>query len=321
MSFPESLLEEYQSYLPPLTKRPDFDEFWARTIAEKETVPLDAVLERQDYPSPYVRVYALTYAGFDGTPVHGWYLLPAFTPPGKLPILIQYHGFTGSRGYPHEYLPWVMLGMAVVAVDCRQQGGDTGTRARFSTGLTGNVNSQGLLDPEEYYYRAVYMDCMKAIDFAAARPELDEERIVLTGVSQGGALTMALAALDSRPCAAMADVPSNSNIEVRIEGEYGSFSSVTEYLRRYPDRLSQVYAALSYFDTMNLADRITCPVFASVALRDTTCPAKCFYATYNRITAPKQIVTYPFNGHDGCRALQMERKMAYLAEQGILNRE
>lgn len=77
---------------------------------------------------------------------------------------------------------------------------------------------------------------------------------------------------------------------------------------------------LSYFDTMNHAEHITCPVYASVALKDNICPAECFFAAYNRITAPKQITIYPFNGHDGARHIHWQKKLEYLQNMGIIDR-
>jgi cephalosporin-C deacetylase len=69
---------------------------------------------------------------------------------------------------------------------------------------------------------------------------------------------------------------------------------------------------LSYFDIMNMADKITCPTFASVALRDTVCPAKLYFAAYNRMTCEKEIKIYPFNGHEGGGAFHEQLKMRWV---------
>jgi cephalosporin-C deacetylase len=318
MKYVDDKKREYESYLPKLTKREDFDEFWSQTITLSKNVSLGATLEKVDYPSPYVKVYDLTYKGYDGTDIKGWYLIPQFTKREKLPCLIHYHGFSGGRNLPHEYMSWVMMGMAVIVMECRLQGGDTGSNVDYSGGLITNVNSLGILDKNQYYYRAVYMDAMRAIDFAVSCDNLDPSKIVLHGCSQGGGLVMAMAALDDRPALAIADVPSNSNIEARIEGEYGSFRCLTDYIRRYPNRWETVYDTVSYFDTMNMADKISCPVFTSVGLKDDICPAKNYYATFNRITSTKEIVIYPFNGHDGCGMVHMQRKLEFIKEHDMI---
>jgi len=314
MSYVEDVSKNLYQYVPELTKRPDFDEFWEATLKQAKAVPLQMEKTLYDYPSPYVTVYSISYNGFDDTRIHGWYIVPSFLKKEKYPCLIHYHGFTGSRGMPADFMQWTMMGIAVLSVDCREQGGMTGNTAKYSFGSTQSVVCKGVLDKNEYYYRAVYMDCVKAIDFACAQEEVDPEQIVIEGGSQGGALGMAVCALDDRPYLAMVDVPSNSNLERRIQGEHGSFASVTAFLKKYPHLTDQVLETLSYFDTMNLADRIHCKVLASVGLKDQTCPAEMYFATYNRIPGEKTIKIYPFNGHEGGGVIHNEVKLRFLKE-------
>lgn len=301
--------EELFHYLPELTKELDFDDFWQRTLSQTKKVPLNLKKEKMNYPSAYVEVYELTYHGFDETTIYGYYIIPTFTHTKKLPCLIHYHGFTGNRGLPHEFMHYVMQGIAVLSVDCREQSGETGNYANYSSGMTGNVVCKGINNKDEYYFRAVYMDCVKAIDAAIAQQEVDESCIMIEGGSQGGALAMAVAAFDSRVSLCLADVPSNSQITSRVENAYGAFSSVTDYLKLYPEKTDAVLKTLSYFDTMNLADRIQCKVVASVGLKDNICPAKLYFATYNRIQSDKEIKIYPFNGHEGGHRVHTEVKL------------
>lgn len=314
----DSKIQALYDYKPDLTKCSDFDQFWAETIEESKRTPLNPLLRKIDYPSRYVTVYDITYCGFDGTPIHGWYLVPNFTSGGKSSCLINYHGFGGSRGTPSGLMHWVLSGMSVISVDCRMQGGDSGNYSNYTSGMVQNFSCLGILNPYEYYYRAVYMDCIRAIDFAETCENVASDKIVIHGISQGGGIGMAVCALDHRPIILLVNVASNSNIERRVENENGSFSSVSEYLRRYPDRITQVYKTISYFDTMNMADQINCKVFASVALKDTTCPAECYFASYNRIRSEKQIEIYPFNRHDGAHEVQIEKELSYLDSLGIL---
>lgn len=314
MPYTDKALQELLAYLPELTKRPDFDAFWRETLDASARVPLDIELTPYDYPSPYAKVYDMSYAGFDGTRIHGWYIVPAFLEKDNYPCLIHYHGFTGSRGTPAEFMQWLMMGLAVVSVDVRGQCGSTGSRWAYSGGTTQSVVCNGILDKYEYYFRAVYMDCVRALDFASAQREVDKSRLIIEGGSQGGALTTAVCALDPRPYLALSDVPSNSDLIRRVEGANGSFSAVTDYLKAFPDHTEKAFETLSYFDTMNMADKIKCKVFSSVGLKDNVCPAKQYFATYNRITSPKDIRLYPFNGHEGGGATHNELKLRFVKE-------
>lgn len=318
MDFYENTVEELYKYLPELTKKEDFDQFWQDTINQAKSVPLEPEMEVYDYPSDYIKAYSISYNGFDDTRIHGLYLIPTFLKKDKYPCLINYHGYTGGRGIPSDFMVWLNMGLAVLSVDCRDQGGITGNNAKYSSGWNGDVACKGILDKNEYYFRAVYMDCLKAIDFAQTCSKIDMNKLIINGHSQGGALAMAVCSLDHRPKMVMADCPSNSNIEKRIEGANGSFGSITNFLKRYPYQLGKSYETLSYFDTMNMVDKIQCQVFASVALRDEVCPALCYFASYNRIKAPKQINVYPFNGHDGAYPIQIEKKLHFLKESGLL---
>ncbi|MDQ6419444.1 acetylxylan esterase [Paenibacillus sp. LHD-117] len=312
MGYIEETTKHLYHYLPELTRKDDFFDFWRMTLEQARAVPLRPERTAVDYPIRSVRVYDIAYNGMDETRISGWLILPSFQGKAKVPCLIHYHGFTGSRGNPSNFMHWVMMGMAVLAVDCRDQGGKTGNSAHYTHGFMGNVASKGVHDKHEYYYRYAYMDCLKAIDFACAQDDIDAERIVIEGGSQGGALGMAVAALDDRAKLAMVDVPSNSNIVARIEGNHGAFGAVTEYLRRHPEQTDLVMDNLSYFDTMNMAERIECPVLASVALKDETCPPLMYFASYNRIRGEKEIVVYPFNGHEGGGSKQTEVKLSYM---------
>jgi Acetyl esterase (deacetylase) len=301
-----------ESYLPQLTKRADFEQFWQETIDKTKATPLNPEMKRVAYPGT-AEVYDIAYNGFDETKICGWLILPTYPKKSRYPCIISYHGFGGSRGTPAQFMHFIAMGVSVLSVDCREQGGITGNAARYTgSGLTKNVVSKGLLNKDEYYYRAVYMDCVKAIDFLQSCEKIDNAAIMVRGTSQGGALGMAVCALDSRPICGIVNVPSNSNIEARVEGSNGSFAAVNEYLRAYPENMARAYETLSYFDTMNMADKITCPIYASVALNDSVCPAKMYYASYNRIKALKEIVVYPFNEHDGAAHIQIERELLYV---------
>ncbi|HHV94872.1 MAG TPA: acetylxylan esterase [Clostridiaceae bacterium] len=306
--------KELFSYMPPLTKRPDFDEFWEETKKKAYSVPLDPKREVYDYPCDNVTVYKISYNGFDTTRINGWFIVPTFMNKDKYPCLIHYHGYGGNMGRPAAYMQWVLMGVAVLAVDCRGQNGATGDNASYSGGSTQAVACKGILNKEEYYFRAVYMDCVKAIDFAVAQEEVDDKRIIIEGGSQGGALGMAVCALDDRPCLAMVDVPSNSDLVRRVEGAHGAFKNVTEYLKAHPYDTDRVFETLSYFDTMNMADKIKCKVLASVGLKDETCPAIMYMATYNRIKSEKEIRIYPFNGHEGGNVVHNEIKLKFLSD-------
>jgi len=309
----KALHEEWSKYLPELTKEPDFEEFWEKQLARNKIHPLNTVLNEYDFPVKNIKIYDITIEAHDQTVIHGWYVVPESKE--TIPCIVKYHGFGGHRGAPQHHLSCAAMGLAVIAFDCRDQGGQTGNNSSWSNGSRTSVVSQGILNPDEYYSKHLYLDAIRALDFASSRDEIDQSRIAIMGGSQGGALVSAMAALDDRPTIAIGAVPSNSNITARVMKEHGSFSSVSNYLRKHPDQIEQCLKTLSYFDTMNMADKITCPYFAGVGGKDPICPAEMFYATYNRLQHEKHIEIYPFNGHEGGGEIFEEVAIKFIAEK------
>ncbi|MOA14800.1 Cephalosporin-C deacetylase [compost metagenome] len=186
----------------------------------------------------------------------------------------------------------------MLAVDARGQGGETGSLLTEATGSAKGWVSQGITDKEHSYYMAITMDAVRAVDAAAEQPEIDASRIATFGASQGGGLSLLAAALNPKVSAVVADIPNMCYLDYGVLHSTGSLTEIAAYIKRYPDLLEPVLETLSYFDMMNLAERITAPVLMSVGWKDTVCLPETVYAAYNRIRSQKQINDYPFSGHE-----------------------
>ncbi|ULL18029.1 cephalosporin deacetylase [Paenibacillus sp. H1-7] len=298
-------LSQLQAYQPELTAEADFDAFWERMKAHSQSVPLNAKLTWvEDYPVKSVRVYDVVYEGTDGTPVHGWYVVPAAeAAKGTLPVIVKYHGYNGNRGKPHELLQWAAMGMAAFAIDARGQGGLTPDLAAYPQGSVSGWMTLGILDPNIYYYRNVYIDCLRALDFVCSREEVDTSRIAVYGGSQGGGLALAAAGLDSRPKLAMPYYPYLCHFRRSVEMHNGGpYVEIKNWFRRFdPDhsREEQVYRTLSYFDGMNMASRVRARTLMAITLQDTICPPSTCFAAYNHLSCEKELKLYHDYGHEG----------------------
>ena len=313
-------LAELEQYHPPLTRQPDFDSFWEQSLVASAAQPLNATVEAVDYPTDRVAVYDVRYNGFSAsgeadTRVAGWYLTPNdhLTITGQTPTVIVYHGYSGSRGLPGNYLHWAALGYNVFAVDTRGQNGDTPDNNPYTAGAILGCMTRGIADPTTYFYRFAYLDCVRAVDFVRSRPEAGP--ILLTGASQGGGLTLAVAALATGDdiVAAMPDVPYLCHFERAIEiFSDGPYHELVNYWRAWPDRVERSYRTLSYFDGMNLAPRIQRPVLLSVGLLDTICPPSTGFAVYHHLgSREKELKVYPYNAHEGGATRHEEEKYRF----------
>jgi cephalosporin-C deacetylase len=308
--------DQLASYKPPLTRPRNFKTFWTDTLQEARRLPLNPQLTPADNPFPGITAYELSYAGWRNCIVKGLYILPKKMVSGPFPVVICYHGYSGSRGFLHDHLSWLQLGCAVISVDTRGQGGETGNNLDFDGGTVGGWMTQGLRDPHRYYYRAAYVDCVRAVDFAATRPELDAKRIAVQGGSQGGALTIAVAGLDPRPAVAMPDVPFLSHFRRAVDiTPRGPYPEIAAYLAKYPHRVEETFLTLSYFDGMNFAPDIRAASLWSVGLWDDICPPSTIYAAYHHAKGKKQIETYTFNNHEGGGGYHHAKKIRFLRKQ------
>lgn len=296
------------------TKRPDFDAFWEEAMEMVRTVPLNVRGGATDHPFPGVQVRDLTVEGIDGTPVHTWFLLPPEARVKKVPVVICYHGASGSRSVPSAFAGWLLMGAAVIAHDFRMQRGMTGSNTGFVGARSPQWFTLNILDRDNYYFYHCWTDCLRMVQLALESSEIDPERIAVNGGSQGGAASLAVAALHDQVSLCMADVPSNCWMEKRIFDRAGGAANLATFLQDNPDKMDEVCNTLSYYDNINLADRIQCPTLVSLGLKDPVCPPANVYAAYNKIQSEKRICPYAFGEHGGGGEYHSEFKFQYFRE-------
>jgi len=109
-------------------------------------------------------------------------------------------------------------------------------------------------------------------------------------------------------------------MEQRILTRSGGGAGIADYLAAFPERAEAVRRNLSYFDNINLAPQITCPVLVSCGMQDIVCPPECTYAAYNKIRSVKEMAVYPQAGHEGGGAAHQLRKLKFLARQSSIQK-
>jgi cephalosporin-C deacetylase len=241
--------DELRAYAPALAVPDDLASFWAETLAEARAWSLDATFERVETPLRLVETYDVTFRGFAGAPIRGWLQLPAATT-GPLPAVVQYVGYGGGRGHPHEHLVWPAAGYAHLVMDTRGQGSTWTTGDTADVGASGAPHLDGFMtdgigSPETYYYRRLITDAVRAVEAVRAHPRVDADRVAVTGASQGGGLSVATAALVPDLLGVMADVPFLSDFPRAIRiATTNPYEQIARYLKIHRGSIEQVERTL-----------------------------------------------------------------------------
>ncbi|MFS0894947.1 acetylxylan esterase [Microbacterium sp. 179-I 3D3 NHS] len=318
MALTDLSLEQLRTFRPDVAEPADFDAFWERTLAESRGLAAPARIEAAITPIDQLIVEDLTFTGFGGEPVRAWITRPREG--GPRPAVVEYVGYGGGRGLPGERLQWAAAGYVHVLMDTRGQGSGWGSGGdtadpHGSDGSTPGFMTRGIRHPDTYYYRRVFTDAVLLIDAVTRLEAVDARRIAVTGASQGGGISLAVAALHPAVAATMPDVPFLCHFRRSVPlTPDNPFVEISRYLSVHRDRVDRVFETLSYFDGVNFARRITAPVLFSVGLMDPVVLPSSVFAAFNHCgSTDAEIEVYEFNAHEGGQMVQWLRQTEWLA--------
>jgi cephalosporin-C deacetylase len=313
-------LAELRAYAPDLAVPADLDRFWEATLAETREFPLAVTCTPVDSGLSVVDSFDVSFAGFGGATIRAWLHVPA-TRSGRLPVVVEYIGYGGGRGLPHERILYAAAGYAQLLMDTRGQGstwlpGDTPDPQATGAPAHPGFMTQGILDPATYYYRRVFSDAVRAVEAVRTLDFVDAGRVAVTGGSQGGAITLAAASLLPDVAAAMPDVPFLSDFpRATTLIDRDPYGEIVRYLKTHRDHVDRVLETLAYFDVAILGRWAKAPALFSVGLMDAVCPPSTVYAAYNAYGGRKEIREYPYNDHEGGQGFHEVEKLRWLAER------
>lgn len=320
MGFFDLPLEQLEKYQASMSRPTDFDQFWKRTLTQTAAAARPARFQRVADPIyNLVDVQDVTFSGFMGQDVRGWFIQPKGNRK-KLPCLVTYLGYGGGRSLPVDHLAPAVAGFANFVMDTRGQGSGWTPGDTADDGPTGpqtpGFMTRGIDSPETYYYRRVFADAVRAVDTAASHENVDPRRIGVTGGSQGGGIAIAAAGLCGKKVKLlMPDVPFLCHYRrATTIVDSMPYGEIAQYLKVHRHKVKQVLGTLDYFDGINFAPKISARALFSVALMDTTCPPSTVYAAYNRIRGKKEIRVYTYNNHEGGGVFHVTDKLRFAAE-------
>jgi len=285
----------------------DFDAFWIETLTELAKTPASLVLtEVPGRSDAQVKCYKADYAGFKGMALHAWYCRPAADKKIKFPALLL-NPWYGQAAVDAPVEP-ARRGFAVLAWQGRGYEVD---KSSYPPENSAYVLS-GIEDRYNYAYRALYANAVRGVDILASRPEVNTQRIGAAGPSQGGGLSLAVAALDPRVAVVSADFPFMCDVARIMPVSQGTLKSVRELIEQRPALRAVVLGTESYFDILNFAPKIKAPVKIQAGLRDKACPPEGAKAVFKAIKAPKVLEEFPKAGHGDEGALRTAKMLDFI---------
>ncbi len=298
-------LEELHRYAGRNPRPADFDAYWAAALAELDaTDPRPELMPSTAVHTRGIECFDLWFTGVGGARVYAKYLRPK-NPAGRSPAVLQFHGYSRHSGDWHEKLGWPAEGFCYAALDCRGQGGRSEDSGRVKgTTLRGHI-VRGLDDPDPraLVYRQIFLDTAQLARVVSSFAEVDPARLGCWGASQGGALSLACAALHPAIKRIAPVFPFLCDYQRVWEMDLAeeAYEELRTHFRFFDPthaRAKEIFTRLGYIDCQHLAPRIQAETLMFTGLMDTICPPSTQFAAYNKITAKKDLVIYPDYTHE-----------------------
>ncbi|MBQ8803275.1 MAG: alpha/beta fold hydrolase [Tyzzerella sp.] len=301
LDMPIKELERYNGVNP---KPLDFEEYWNKAIAEMKAVDPQIVMTKSEFQSPVAECYDMYFTGVNGARIYVKHLRPKNIA-GKIPAVLQFHGYCGNCGEWYEKMGYAASGMAVFAMDVRGQGG----KSQDVGNVIGNTVHGHIIrgldeeNPHKLLFRDIFLDTAELARIVMSLDFIDEAKVYAMGGSQGGALTLACASLEQRIAKIapaepfLCDYKRVWDMDLDME----AYGELRDYFRLFDprhERETEIFEKLGYIDLQYLAPRIKADVIMFTGLLDNICPPSTQYAAYNKMQCKKKHVVYPDYRHE-----------------------
>ena len=310
---------EPQAIVPVIESPADFRSFWEKAKADLEKIPIDARMTLlPERCTENVNVYHVNLQNFrPGIRLYGILCVPVKE--GKYPALLRVPGagvrpYAGDIATAEKEIITFEIGIHGVPVNM-----DPSVYLNLFNGGLNGYWQYNMDDKDRFYYKRVYLGCLRANDFLFSLPQFDGTNLAVTGGSQGGALAIVTAALDPRVKFLGAFYPALSDLTGYLKGRAGGWPHYFNKDNLGFNNKKEKLETATYYDVVNFARMLKVPGMYSWGFNDETCPPTSMYAAYNVINAPKTLFLALETGH-WTYPEQNERMINWLLEKLKSNR-
>lgn len=282
---------------PTVGNPADFDAFWQTAKEELAKVPMDAKMTLMpERCTEKTNVYHVNLQNYRvGARLYGILSVPKKE--GKYPALLQVPGagvrpYGGDIATAEKGVITFQIGIHGVPVDMNPT-----VYTDLGAGSLSGYWNYNMDDRDRFYYKRVYLGCVRANDFLTSLPQYDGINLAVVGGSQGGALSIITAALDARVKSLGVFYPALSDVTGYLFDRAGGWPHYFDKSNRAWNEKKDKIVTLSYYDVVNFARRVKVPGYYSWGFNDETCPPTSMFAAYNVISASKELYLALDTGH------------------------
>jgi len=281
---------------PAVNLPADFSKFWESAKAELAKVPINPRMTLMpERCTDKVNVYNVNLQNIGNSKIYGILSIPIKE--GKYPAVLEVPG-AGVRAYsPDVNLAERGVITFVIGIHGIPVTMDPGVYFDLGGGALREYWTFNMDNRDRYYYKRVYLGCVRSNDFLTSLPQFDGVNLAVTGGSQGGALTIITTSLDDRVKFLAAAYPALSDVTGYLSGRAGGWPHFFDKNNNQFHNTKEKKETIQYYDVVNFARRVRVPGYYTWGFNDITCPPTSMYSAYNVITAPKELYLYQETGH------------------------
>lgn len=280
---------EVEKIRPTCVEPDDFVPYWEQQKALVRAIPPDIqMVKAAKYSNDKYTTYSISFADIENTRIYGWLSVPSAA--GKHPAILT----VPAAGYGPNDPPitWTQAGFLSMVLYAHNYPVDLPAEkyAELKDKLA-DYPARGRESRDTYYFRRVFLGCTRFMDYLMSRPEWDGTNLIVTGSSQGGALSLVCAGLEPRVTAIAANVPA-------LCDHTGCLSErASGWPQLIPNKDPTIAKVSAYYDAVNFARHAKCATLISAGFADATCPPTSVYSAYAVLPQPKRMVPTPDMGH------------------------
>jgi len=284
---------------PTTDTPPDFNAFWDKAKSDLAKIPLDTKLTlRPERCTEKVNVYDVSVQNFRlGARLYGVLCVPKKA--GKYPaaLIVPGAGIRPLNGYvtlAEKGMITLEIGIHGIPVNMEPL-----VYNNLYDGALNEYYYMNMDDKDHYYFKRVYMGCVRAVDVINSLIEYDGQNLAVFGGSQGGALSVVTAALDSRVKYMVCLFPAMADLTGYLHNRAGGWPHMFNKDNAPFNKTESRIQTSKYYDVVNFAKLVKIPGIYSWGFNDETCPPTTTFSVYNSVNAPKELFIAMDSGHFG----------------------